>query len=154
LASVIAPAIFAHTHPNQWITGTLVNAVLFLAAYKLAPVNALLIAVLPSTIALTRGLLPLPMALLIPYIITSNILLILVFGAFKKRLITGVIISSLAKFSFLYILTLIIAEKINLKLISMFQWPQLFTALAGGVVALTVINLFLKKPLFKNKKVI
>lgn len=144
-AAIAAPAIFAHTPQNQWLTGTLVNATLFLAAYKLAPANALLVAFFPSTVALTQGLLPLPMALLIPYIITSNIILMLVFGRFKKRPLFGVIVSSLAKFSFLYVLTLIIAERLNFQLISMLQWPQLFTALAGGMLAITLIKIFTKK---------
>jgi hypothetical protein len=141
LASVVAPAIFAHTPQNQWITGTLVNAILFLAAHKLAPANALIVAVLPSTVALMRGLLPLPMAFMIPFIIVSNVVLILVFGLLKKHLLWGVFASSLAKFLFLYILTLILAEKLGATLIYMFQWPQLFTALVGGLLFISIINL-------------
>jgi len=141
LASAIAPTVFAHTPQNQWITGTLVNATLFLAAYKLAPINALIVAVLPSSIALMQGLLPLPMVLLIPFIIVSNIILILFFGLLKRNLLWGIITSSLTKFLFLYALTLILAEKLSTPLVYMFQWPQLFTALAGGLLFASIIKL-------------
>ncbi len=142
IAAVAAPAIFAHTPHNQWVTGTLVNAALFFAAYKLLPANALLVAIFPSTVALTRGLLPLPMAMMIPFIIISNILLINAFYFFKKKPLTAVIASSLAKFSFLYIIVLFFAEKINSQLIIMLQWPQLFTALAGGLLFLGLTKTF------------
>ena len=136
--SVIAPAVLAHTPQNQWITGTAVNLILFVAALKIAPVNGLLVAALPSSVALMRGLLPAPMAAIIPFIILSNFVLIAFFQAFIKfysqRFITGVILASLAKFALLFSITLIFAEILNSKLIVMLQWPQLATALAGGLL--------------------
>jgi len=140
--SIVAPAIFAHTPQNQWLTGIIVNATLFLAAYKLAPTNALFVAVLPSTVALMRGLLPLPMAFLIPYIIIANVLLIIIFGVMKKSLFAGIVFSSIVKFSFLYFISSLALEKFPIVLLTMLQWPQLFTALAGGLVAMTVIKIF------------
>lgn len=145
LAIVITPAILAHTTQNQWLTGTIVNAILFLAAYKLKLVNAILVAIIPSTIALTRGLLPLPMAMLIPYIILSNTILITIFSTFKKRILPGVLLASFAKFSFLYLVIFFMAKELNTTFILMFQWPQLITALAGGFLALSIIKLFLIK---------
>ena len=144
-AVIITPAIFAHTAQNQWITGTLVNAILFLAAYKLKIFNALLIAIIPSTIALIRGLLPLPMAMLIPYIILSNVILMTVFSIFKKRILPGIILASLSKFLFLYLITLFIVKGLNTTLVTMFQWPQLATALAGGLLALMIFKNIPKK---------
>lgn len=148
IASIAAPALLAHTPGNQWITGTIVNAILFLAALKISPVNALLVAALPSSIALSRGLLPAPMAMLIPYIIFSNFLLILVFQTFLKiksnQLVVGAILASIVKFSFLFGITLFFASKLNSTLIMMFQWPQLATALAGGLVAVGAFSLVQK----------
>lgn len=151
--AVIAPAILAHTPQNQWLTGTIVNLILFTAALKLSPANALLIAIVPSSIALMRGLLPAPMATVLPFIIASNFLLIVVFQIFRKfkenQLVLGVITASLAKFAFLFGTTLIFAKIINSNLIFMLQWSQLATALAGGFVFAGAVNFITKK----NKRV-
>lgn len=141
--AVIAPALLAHTPQNQWITGTIVNAILFVATWKLGLVNAALIAIVPSSIALSRGLLIPPQVLLLPYIIISNMLLIATFLNFKKRLLSGVFIASLVKFTFLASATsLLFAGKLPATLIQMMQWPQLITALAGGFIAIMVIKKF------------
>jgi hypothetical protein len=132
-AIIIAPAILAHTPANQIVTGTIVNALLFMAAYRLPLFNAFLIAILPSSIALLRGLLPAPMVLLIPYIILSNTVLVSVFSFMKKTPKLGVLTASLLKFGFLYSITLVLAQQLNNPLITMFQWPQLITALLGGI---------------------
>ncbi len=138
IAIVIAPALLAHSPANQIVTGTIVNALLFLAAYRMPLGNAILIATLPSSIALLRGLLPAPIAMLIPYIIISNIILISSFSAFKKTPWIGVLTASLAKFSFLYVIVYIVAGQLNANLIAMFQWPQLITALLGGFIFLNL----------------
>lgn len=145
VAIIITPAILAHTSANQIITGTIVNALLFLAAYKLPLVNALAIAIFPSTVALLRGLLPAPMVALIPFIIISNAILISTFSAFKKTPLVGVLTASLLKFGFLYGITYFVASRLNADLITMFQWPQLITALIGGFVFLTLLKTFSTK---------
>jgi hypothetical protein len=139
LAAAAAPAIFAHTPANQWITGTIVNAILFLAVWRTGIANSLLVAALPSSIALVRGLLPAPMAVLIPYIILSNIILIAVFYTTKKHPLSGVFLASSAKFLFLFALTSYFL-KIDTPLLAMMHWPQLATALAGGLVAIGAIH--------------
>ena len=139
LAAVIFPALLAHTPHNQWITGTIVNAILFLAFWRVGIVNAVLVAVLPSSIALMRGLLPAPMAVLIPYIILSNIILVAAFYALKKYPLAGMIVSSFAKFLFLFVITSHFI-KIATPLLTMMHWPQLFTALAGGLIAVGIIK--------------
>jgi len=145
ISIVVAPALLAHTTANQIITGTIVNALLFLAAYRLPLVNTFLIAILPSTVALLRGLLPAPMIMLIPYIIISNIVLLTSFSILKKRPALGVLVASLLKFSFLYSAVYLLAETINSNLITMFQWPQLITALIGGFIFLNLLKIFQKQ---------
>jgi hypothetical protein len=140
VAAVLAPAFLAHTPGNQWITGTLVNLTLFVASYKTPLLNAFLVGALPSSIALMRGLLPAPMALLIPYIISSNLILIATFASFKKAPLLGIIIASLTKFLFLYGVVLFLAHSLNNNLIFMFSWPQLATALAGGFMFLGILK--------------
>ncbi|MDZ7611306.1 MAG: ECF transporter S component [Candidatus Moranbacteria bacterium] len=133
LAAIIAPALLAHSPGNQWITGTLVNLTLFAAAYRLPLANAFLVGALPSSIALTRGLLPPPMALMIPYIIFSNIVLITAFKFLKNNVLQGALAASIAKFALLYGASLLLAGSLNSQLLYMFSWPQLATALAGGL---------------------
>lgn len=142
LVATLAPAIFAYTPQNQWLTGTLVNATLFLAAYYLPLINAVLISVIPSTIALSHGLLPFPMATFIPYIIFSNILLIASFKFLKEKPLFGILVGSFIKFSFLYFLTFLFFKQINTPLVSMFHWPQLATALAGGLLFISGLKIF------------
>ena len=141
LLAIAAPSILAHTPQNQLLTGTIVNAILFLAAWKVGLLNAFAVAALPSTIALIRGLLPAPMAPLIPYIIISNLVLVLVFSLFKKRLLWGVATASFLKFGFLFSVTMFFASKINPAVLAMLQWPQLLTALLGGLAAVGFIKI-------------
>ena len=84
------------------------------------------------------------MALLIPYIILSNVLLILTFSFLKKNIALGISIASLVKFSFLFGVSVYFAPKLLSPMLVMLQWPQLTTALAGGFAAAIMIA-FLKK---------
>lgn len=141
IAAIAAPAIFAHTPQNQWITGTIVNAVLFISAWRLGIVNAILIGILPSSIALMQGLLLPPQVMIIPYIIISNVILISIFAALKKQPFVGIFMASFFKFLFLAgITSLFFAGKLPAMLLQIMQWPQLVTALAGGFIALALIK--------------
>lgn len=144
MVAIIAPALLAHTPANQWITGTLVNATLFLAAWRLGLLNATLVATLPSSIALSRGLLPAPLALLIPYIIVSNLILMGAFIALQRKIKVAILVGALMKFFFLFVLTSLIFSQLSPTIRFMFSWPQLATALAGGMIALITIN-FVRK---------
>lgn len=140
LAAVILPALLAHTPQNQWITGTIVNAILFLAVWRVGIVNAAFVAALPSSVALARGLLPAPMAVLIPYIILSNIILTAIFYMLKKHPLVGVVGASFSKFLFLFTITSYFI-KVASPLLYMMHWPQLFTAFAGGLITVGIIKM-------------
>jgi hypothetical protein len=140
IAAVIFPALLAHTPHNQWITGTIVNALLFLAVWRVGLVNAVLVSALPSSIALLRGLLPAPMAILIPFIIISNLIMVFVFYAMKKYPLAGIVSGSIVKFLFLFAIASPFI-KISAPFVMMMQWPQLFTALAGGLIAIGIMKL-------------
>jgi hypothetical protein len=140
IASVIFPALLAHTPQNQWITGTIVNAIIFIAVWRVGIVNAAMVAILPSSIALMRGLLPAPMAIMVPFIIISNLVLISSFYAIKKYPLVGIISASVLKFLFLFAITSFLI-KLAAPLVVMMQWPQLFTALAGGLITAGAIKI-------------
>jgi uncharacterized membrane protein len=141
MVAIVAPAIFAHTPQNQWVTGTIVNAVLFVSAWRLGVVNAVLIGILPSSIALMQGLLLPPQVMIIPYIVISNVILISIFSALKKQPLVGIFMASFFKFLFLAgITSLFFSGKLPAMLLQMMQWSQLVTALAGGFIALALIK--------------
>lgn len=139
--AILAPVAFAHAPQNQLITGTIVNALLFYGAWRLGLLNALLIAIIPSTVALVQGILPAPFALMIPYIIAANCLLVVVFSALKNSLMIGIVTASIFKFSLLFLVAGLFASKIGTGVLAMFQWTQLLTSLLGGLVAFSVIKL-------------
>ncbi len=125
----------------QFITGSLVNAVLFTAAMTLGPLEAVMIGLVPSTVALASGTLPLPLAPMVPFIIISNAVLISVFHITKKAgVLPAIVTASIVKFLFLsvmakMILDTLLASELASKLGMMLSWPQLATALIGGVLA-------------------
>lgn len=137
---------------QQAITGSIVNALLFLTTAIFGTSSAMLLGLIPSTIALSSGLLPLVLAPIVPFIILSNTLLVLVFSKFSQdRFGLAVILASLVKFIFLfitsqYLLVRLLPNQFLSTASQMFSWPQLITALAGGVMA----QIFFKNIFYKN----
>jgi hypothetical protein len=154
LATFTAFLVIAITAPlvhNQLITGTIVNAVLFISASLLGWEMAVAIGVLPSLIALLAGTLPLPLVIMIPLIITSNALLVLSFYYLSKskNISLGILAGSFLKFIFLasfsqLLVHLVLKPSIPPSLAVMMSWPQLVTALLGGLVAMTTLKIFKK----------
>ena len=136
IASTIAPLL-----NQQAITGSIVNAMLFMAAIILGREAAILLGLIPSLIALASGLLPSVLAPMIPLIIIGNTILILIFSQLrKKNYWLAVSTASLLKFLFLFgtssvVINLLIKKEVAVKVATMMSWPQLFTALAGGLLA-------------------
>lgn len=131
---------------QQAITGPIVNAILLIASAMLSPSSAMLIGILPSTVALSRGLLPLALAPMIPFIILGNALYVHLFGHLKsKNFVLGVAVAAVAKFGLLYsasqlILQNLLPGKLVTKATQMMSWPQLITALIGGFLAWVILS--------------
>lgn len=148
LMAVAAIAPLFHFQP---ITGPIVNATLFLAASFMGAQNAIMVGLLPSLIALSVGLLPAPLAPMVPFIMVSNAILILAFAYLKKKNFwLAVVASSGLKFLFLsstslIVSHLIIKKEIAQKAVLMMGWPQLLTALGGGILAFLLLKYFDKK---------
>jgi len=131
----------------QWLTGTAVNCLLFLAAWRLHRRQIFLLIMLPSIGALANGILFGPQTVLLyyflPFIWLGNYLLVTVFSGLKNRnFVMRVTVSAAAK----YLLLVIFAQiYFQLKIV-----PQLFvtsmgiiqlaTALSGGVLAGLIIK--------------
>lgn len=145
--SVLATvAVSAPLFQNQLISGSLVNATLFIAASTLNIEGAILICLLPSLIALGVGTLPLALAPLLPYIMISNILLVITYIYLKNlNYWFKIITASILKFIFLFsisslVVNLLFPKILATNLLIMMSWPQLLTALIGGGLAYSVVR--------------
>jgi len=143
---LLSVAIFAPALDIQSITGTLVNATLFVATALLGLQTAILIGIIPSVVSIVTGLLPVAILPMVPFIVFSNAVLIIIFSMFqKKSFVKGVVIASVLKFAFLsvvssFVIHFFVSEKIASKIALMMSWPQLFTALSGGILAYFVLG--------------
>jgi hypothetical protein len=147
LSSVI---VFSPFFGVQAVTGAIVNAVLFLTTILLGVKSAVVLAVFPSIIALAVGFLPITIAPFIPFIITGNVILVIVFDKLESNYWKGVILASFSKFIFLFITSYFLAEalfpsKMAKIVTTMMSFPQLATALTGGLIAYIIFMLIQKK---------
>lgn len=130
---------------QQMITGPIVNATLFVATMLLGTRMAILVGLMPSIIALSVGTLPAVLVPMVPHIMVSNAILILIFSLFNtKNYWLAVAMASFIKFLFLFVISsmiidLFVGKELAESVAMMMGWPQLLTALVGGVLA----NLFL-----------
>ena len=135
--SVVVPSLIH----SQYVTGPLVNAMLLIAVVLLGPFEAVMIGIIPSTVALSSGLLPLVLAPMVPFIMISNAIFIALFHYIRpKSFSLGVVVGGLVKFAFLYgAVTLLMKTMLSEALVStlaiMMGYPQFLTALIGGVIA-------------------
>lgn len=144
-AVLFIAAFFAPFLQNQLITGPIVNAILFISTMVLGVEYAIFIGLFPSLVSIASGLLPVVLAPVIPFIMVSNALLILSFSFFRNRFWQGIVVSSVLKFLFLVSTTslvtnLVVKKEIASKIILMMSWPQLATALVGGVIAYIILK--------------
>ncbi len=145
--AIVLPAL---VH-QQAITGPIINATLFLAGVFLSPETAIFVGLFPSLVALSSGLLPAPLAPMVPFIMISNAILILVFSFLrKKNFWVGMVLASIFKFLFLFttsslVINLLLKKDLAPKIAQMMSWTQLVTALAGGIIAFIVLKALKKK---------
>jgi hypothetical protein len=132
---------------HQWTTGPIINAVLILSVYLLGIRSAVFIALFPSLMALSGGLLPAVLAPVVPFIMIGNIILIFLIDAGRRYIgfSAGLFLGSLFKFLFLYssvawIENLLLKSEFASKVALMMSWPQFATAIIGGILAWGVIK--------------
>jgi hypothetical protein len=131
---------------NQFISGTVVNCVLILTTTVLGVHYGLLVGVIPSTIALATGLLPAVLAPVVPYIILGNIILVVAFAYLKNvNYWLGAVSGAVLKFGLLtgatsLVIGLLSKQNTAAGVVYMMSWPQLVTALAGGLVAFGLLK--------------
>lgn len=133
---------------NNFIVGPVVNAVLIIATAVAGLWSGVAIAVIaPLVSAFTNKAAIAPLILAFsPFIIVGNIIIAAAFQLLKKKSgIIAVITGAVAKFAFLFAAISIFTSLVKMKppvaatLTNLFSWPQLVTALIGGVIALVVL---------------
>lgn len=149
-------AILGPMSITQLVTGSIVNIILIVTAATVGVLSGVTVGVLSSILALILGIQSQP--ILTPAIALGNVLIVLVTWVFftlaeranQKPLglygIVGVVLGAVVKTGFLWLsvpalLRLIpeIKPKQADVLTRMFSYPQLITALLGGLLALFII---------------
>ena len=134
---------------TQLITGSLVNCVLFVFAYRVGALSGVLIGLLSSLLAFTLGIGP-ALFPVVPVVGLGNAVLALLFALLMKKTslprIADMLISALTKCAFLWVcvpavLRMLgsVPEKQVAVMSAMFSWPQGVTAVIGGALALLII---------------
>jgi hypothetical protein len=131
--------------PNSnFIVGPLVNACLLIATAFTGLWSGIIISVLaPFGAVLTGAAIPL---LFTPFIAAGNAVLVIVFYILRKRRTVGIVSGAVLKFGVLFASISLflgiseVAPKLASALYFSFSWPQLVTALIGGILAMIVIN--------------
>ncbi|KKS35388.1 MAG: [Fe] hydrogenase, HymD subunit [Parcubacteria group bacterium GW2011_GWC2_42_12] len=136
----------------QWLTGPIINAILILVLFLVGIRSALVVALVPSLMALAGGLLPAILAPVVPFIMISNAIFILTIDWFYnqaknsgKGYWLGVMLGAILKFVFLYlsvnwITKLLLKKELAAAVANMMSWPQLATAVLGGLIAFVILK--------------
>jgi hypothetical protein len=136
----------------QWITGPIVNAILIITLFLVGIRSAMVLAFVPSLMALSGGLLPAVLAPVVPFIMISNIIFVLaidyIYQNFKdanRGYWLGIVVGAGLKFIFLilsvnFISKLLIKQGLVAKVAQMMSWPQFATAVVGGMIAWVVLK--------------
>lgn len=159
LAIAIVFQILGRTFPqiSQFLVGPVVNALLILACCICGLWYGVLVGALTPLLAWLVGQLAAPFGPFIPFIMIGNALFIIVFNIFNSkqglRTYIGVILGAIIKFGFLFfsasklvkLFALNLPEKVANKLIIAMGIPQLITALIGGILAIFIYKLLVKR---------
>lgn len=148
LAVVVVVQIVGRYIPNNnFIVGPLVNMCLILAVISAGLWGGVAIAVLSPLVSLINNHAPVAAALLpfTPFIVLANVILVVTFYLlYNRNKYVGVVAAALLKFGFLLgainiFLNVFSFPKFAAKLLVLFSWPQLITALIGGFIALPIL---------------
>ncbi len=137
----------------QYVTGPLVNALLLLTLEWCGVSQALVVGMVTPMGAAVRGILPLPLWVMIPFIAVGNAVFVGIFHVLRGRnRAVALVVAAVAKFAWLYgVVTVLAAWPLQVSvgghvatvaipqaIANMMRWPQLGTALVGGILAFGV----------------
>jgi hypothetical protein len=139
----------------QPVTGPLVNMMLILTTLILNPAAGVSLGCISPLVAVLRGQLPAILLPMVPFIMVGNALLVLVFGALRKKyppatapLLSPInwialVAGSAVKFLWLWgaariVLPVFLGVRVEAKFIAMMAMPQFITAVIGSILALAI----------------
>jgi hypothetical protein len=129
---------------SQFVTGSLVNACLLVAAAFTGIWGGAAVALLsPFGAILTGATVPLPFA---PFIAVGNFILVLMYIIIRKNKILGMALGAVLKFAFLFGAVTLFVDFMGIPqqkaaaMTTTFSWPQLVTAAIGSALAFVVIK--------------
>lgn len=148
LALLVVVQIAGRNIPNNnFIVGPLVNMILLVAAINVGLGSGLTLAILSPFFSLINNHAPVATALLpfTPVIAVANVILVIAFYfLYNKNKYAAIGAAAVLKFGFLFFAIRVFLQifdfpKFATKLIALFSWPQLITAMIGGILAIPVI---------------
>ncbi len=151
IALLLALAITVQQLKIQWLTGPGINAILILAAAYTDTYSASILGLLTPVMAFLFGIMPI--AIVVPFIMISNIIYILFYKLqYSNNIFVAISLASIMKF-----LVLAFAVKFIISVppgvAYALSTPQLFTAVLGGAIASLIIKyLPLENTLVNSKK--
>lgn len=131
----------------QPVTGPLVNCMLLLSALFAGPIVGILVGLVTPWIAFLRGILAAPLAPMLPFIMLSNGVYVLCFYLGRKLLGKKVLGSAVGIIGGAAVKFLLLSGAVNFlvrvpdKIAKAMQFPQLLTAIAGGIIAVIAAEL-------------
>jgi riboflavin transporter len=158
LAVAIVFQIIGKSNPaiSQLLVGSVVNAVLLIAAFSCGTFWGASVGILTPVLAWSFGQLPGPFGPFIPFIALGNAIyviclsLLIDYKAWGKY--AGYVLGSLLKYLFLSISVLKLVHVFGIKLpplaVKMMTTPQLITALIGGAIALVLVEVLSRRKVF------
>lgn len=158
LAVAIVFQIIGKSNPaiSQLLVGSVVNAVLMLAAFSCGTWWGAAVGILTPVLAWTFGQLPTPFGPFIPFIAIGNAIYVVCFGLLVEHKswgkYAGYLLGSFLKFLFLSLSVLKLVDLFGIKLpplaVKMMTTPQLITALIGGALALVLVEILSRRKVF------
>lgn len=137
-ALLLALALAVQQMKIQWLTGPGINAILILATGYISVLSGIIIGIFTPLLALTMGIMPFAPA--IPFIMIGNASLCIGYAWAKKiNPMVGVVTGAILKFA---LLTLAVKYIIDAPppVAAALGFPQLVTALIGGLIAIVILR--------------
>ncbi|MFP4698508.1 MAG: hypothetical protein ACLFMO_07360 [Eubacteriales bacterium] len=135
---MIALIVVAQQIKITYVTGILVNAILFCSVYFIGIKYGVIVAIASPFLAHLFGIMPL--FIVIPFIAAANTIYCILLTVLKKiNIYLSVVVASISKFLFLYVIVnyIITIPAIARAALSL---PQLFTALGGGAIGIILYS--------------
>lgn len=143
----LAGTMLAPLFPNQFISGPMVNALLIIVTVMLGLRSGIILSFVPSIMALVGGLLPALFMPFVPFIMLSNIILVVIFHFLRlKNYWLAATTASVVKFLFLTIssqlfFNFFLNQTLAKTAAFMMSWNQLYSALLGSIIAYAFLKI-------------